>query len=86
MMPTLRFFRPEVEVALKVAFVAALASVYLVTFAWGYEGQYQARRWREIACSARLSELERTTPGTAIRTGSPCDTLDRAGIAVVIAR
>ena len=81
----LKAFTPEVEVTIKATCVVALVGAYLVTFAWGYEGRQQARRWREVACAYRLSELTRATPG--VGTGSsPCETLDRAGVDVATAR
>lgn len=86
MMRILRFFRPEIEVALKLAFVVALASAYLGTFAWGYEERQRARQWRQIACGLRLTELERVTPGFPIRGDGPCETLDRLGVRVVVER
>jgi hypothetical protein len=79
----LRFFQPEVEAAIKVAFVVALASAYLLTFTWGYEGRQQAQRWREIACAQRLSALQRVTPGFGAGDDA-CDALDRAGLDLVV--
>ncbi|MBI2206494.1 MAG: hypothetical protein HYU41_21890 [Candidatus Rokubacteria bacterium] len=77
----LRIFRPEVEVTIKVVFLVALTSLYVLTFAWGYEGRQQARQWREVACSYRLNELERTTPGLAGGRAA-CATLDRIGMRI----
>ncbi|MBI1733627.1 MAG: hypothetical protein HYR51_00490 [Candidatus Rokubacteria bacterium] len=74
-------FRPEVEVVVKVLFVAGLTSAYLVTFAWGYEARQEARRWRELACSYRLNELQRAVPGQP-GAGAACDTLQRVGFTV----
>ncbi len=78
----LRTFTREVEVAIKLAFVTMLASAFVLTFAWGYEGRQQARRWREVACTYRLSELQRATPGLGSGTAS-CETLNRVGLGLV---
>jgi hypothetical protein len=78
-MRILKMFRPEVEVAVKLLLVAGLTGAYLVTFAWGYEARQDARRWRELACTYRLSELQRTIPGEP-GAGSACDTLHRVGL------
>ena len=75
----LRMFRPEVEVAVKLLFAAGLTSAYLVTFAWGYEARQEARRWRELACTYRLSEIQRAVPGQP-GAGAACDTLTRVGL------
>jgi hypothetical protein len=77
----LRIFRREVEVTIKVVFVVVLTGLYVLTFAWGYEGRREARQWRETACRVRLHELERTTPGLA-SSREACATLDRIGIQI----
>ena len=79
-MRILRIFRPEVQVTAKLLFVAALTSAYLVTFTWGYEARQEARRWRDLACTYRLSELQRAIPGQP-DAGPACDTLQRVGLA-----
>ncbi|MBI2218155.1 MAG: hypothetical protein HYU51_12735 [Candidatus Rokubacteria bacterium] len=78
----LRIFQPGIEAAIKATLVMALVSAYVVTFAWGYEGRQEARRWRELACSYRVSELERVTPGLADGRGA-CDVLDRVGMSPI---
>lgn len=75
-------FKPGIVVTIKLAFVTMLASAYLLTFAWGYEGRQQARRWREIACTYRLSELQRAMPGLGGGAAS-CETLNRVGFGLV---
>jgi hypothetical protein len=75
----LHIFQPEIQAAIKVTLVMALVSAYVITFAWGYEGRQEARRWRELACSYRVSELERVTPGLADGRGA-CNALDRIGM------
>ena len=81
MIRILRIFRPEVQVTLKVVFLIGLTSAYLATFAWGYGARQEARRWRDLACTYRLSELQRAVPGQP-GTGPACDTLQRVGISV----
>ncbi len=76
----LRIFHPRIARGIKVAVVMALASAYVITFAWGYESRQEARRWREAACTYRVSELEHATPGVG-RSGNACDVLERVGIA-----
>ena len=39
----MRFFRPEVEAALKMAGVAGLITMIVLPVAWGYEQRKQAR-------------------------------------------
>lgn len=72
-------FQPEVQFAIKVTVVFAVTSAYVLTFAWGYEGRQQARQWREIACTYRLGQIERATPGLAEGRGA-CAALERAGL------
>jgi hypothetical protein len=76
-------FRPEVEVAIKLAVVVVLTSAWVLTFAWGYEGRQQARRWRDVACTYRVTDLERVTPGLAAN-GPACETLDRIGLSASV--
>jgi hypothetical protein len=84
MIRILRIFHPTIEAAIKVTFVMALASAFIITFAWGYESRQEARRWREIACTYRVSELERVTPG--LGAASPaCEVLQRVGMAPMAA-
>ncbi len=78
----LRIFQPEIAAAIKLTVVIALASAYIITFAWGYESRQEARRWREAACTYRVSELERATPGVG-GTGDACDVLERVGVSVL---
>ena len=77
-----RTFQPGVATTIKVMSVAVLAGAYLVTFAWGYEGRQQARRWKEIACTYRVSDLTRAVPGLSA-SGAACETLQRIGMTVV---
>ena len=58
----MRFFRPEVELALKIAGIAALISIILLPVAWGYEQRQQARNWQNIACAYRIKEVARQSP------------------------
>ena len=77
-----RTFRPEVVTTIRMFLLAGLAGAFLMTFAWGYEGRQQARRWREVACTNRVSDLTRVLPGLS-DTGAPCETLQRIGMTVV---
>ena len=79
----LGIFRPEVEVAIKLLFVVSVTSAWLLTFAWGYEGRQQARRWREVACTHRVNSLDRVAPGLAA-SGDACGTLDRIGLSASV--
>jgi hypothetical protein len=58
----MRFFRSEVELALKIAGIAALISIILLPVAWGYEQRQQARNWQNIACAYRIKEVARQSP------------------------
>jgi hypothetical protein len=55
----MRFFRREVEVALKMLGVIMLIALILLPLAWGYEQGRQARRWQSVACAYRVDELTR---------------------------
>jgi hypothetical protein len=79
-----RFFRPDVELALK-AFIGALAiGAFLVTFAWGYEQRRQAQEWRQTACAWRAADLARTAPLVArdLDARSACGRLAALGVSV----
>jgi hypothetical protein len=78
----LRIFHPAIATAIKVAIVSALVSAYILTFAWGYESRQEARRWRDVACRYRVSELERVTPGLAGGSGA-CEALERIGMSPI---
>ncbi len=58
----MRFFRPEVEAALKMVGVAGLITMIVLPVAWGYEQRKQARTWQNVACAYRMKELARQTP------------------------
>ena len=58
----MRFFRSEIETALKIVGIAALISLILLPVAWGYEQRQQARTWQNIACAYRIKEVARQTP------------------------
>jgi hypothetical protein len=76
-------FQPGVAVTIKLLVVVVLTSVWVLTFAWGYEGRQQARRWRDVACTYRVSDLERVAPGLAA-SGAACETLDRIGLSASV--
>jgi hypothetical protein len=79
----LRFFRPEIERAIKLGAIIALGTVYFTTLAWGYEWRRQARSWRDVACEHELKLIARTTPLIAegLGHGDACAMLDRLGLA-----
>jgi hypothetical protein len=58
----MRFFRSEVEMALKIIGIAALIGVIVLPVAWGYEQRQQARTWQNVACAYRIKEVARQTP------------------------
>lgn len=78
-----RIFRPEVAFAIKLTSVAAVSSAFLLTFAWGYEGRQQAKRWRDVACTYRVSDLERVAPRLGAGRGA-CETLDHIGLSASV--
>jgi hypothetical protein len=77
----LRFFRPEIEAAIKAAGVIALLALIVLPTAWGYEQRRQAREWQNVACSYRIKEVARRTPfiATAQFDRDACATLQRLG-------
>ena len=84
----MRFFRPEVERALRVLGGLLLLGLILLPMAWGYEQRKQARAWQTVACAYRMREVARRTPlvATVEYTPDPCHTLERLGLELDIAR
>lgn len=80
----MRIFVREVEIALKALIVVAVAGVYLVTLAWGFAQRREAERWRAVACSNRLKDVQRATRIIRASADGPqaCTALDRLGLAV----
>lgn len=80
----MRFFRPEIEAALKMLGVASLIGLIVLPVAWGYEQRRQARTWQNVACAYRIKELARRTPiiATVDYGREPCITLERLGLEV----
>ena len=78
----MRFFRSEIETALKIMAVAALISLIVLPVAWGYEQRQQARTWQNVACAYRIKEVARQTPMIAnVEYGrDACVTLSRLGL------
>lgn len=78
----MRFFRPEIEAALKTLGVITLIALIVLPVAWGYEQRRQARTWQSIACAYRIKEVARRTPIiTSVDYGrDPCETLQRLGL------
>lgn len=78
----MRFFRPEVEAALKVVGIAALITLILLPVTWGYEQRQQARTWQNVACAYRIKEVVRQAPMIASveYRRDACLTLARLGL------
>src|SRR5690349_15519463 len=79
-----QFFRPDVELVVKLVLGVFLASTFLVTLAWGYEQRRQAQEWREAACAYRVADLARRAPFLA-RDSEPrsaCGRLDALGVSL----
>ena len=68
---------------IKLLLVVMVTGAWVLTFAWGYEGRQQARRWKDIACSYRVSDLERAAPGIG-DDRDRCGTLDRVGFSASV--
>ena len=84
----MRFFRPEIEVALKALGILTLIGVIVLPMAWGYEQRQQARAWQSVACSYRMREVARRTPvvATVNYAQNPCLTLQRLGLDLDVTR
>jgi hypothetical protein len=84
----MRFFRPEVETALKMVGIAALITVIVLPVAWGYEQRKQARTWQNVACAYRMKEVARQTPmiATLEHRRDACVTLERLGLDLDVPR
>jgi hypothetical protein len=78
----MRFFRPEIEAALKMMGVAGLITLIVLPVAWGYEQRKQARTWQNVACAYRMKEVTRQTPmiATAEYRRDACVALERLGL------
>ena len=84
----MRFFRPEVERALKLLGGLLLLGLILLPMAWGYEQRKQAQAWQSVACSYRMREVTRRTPVVAAvdYAQNPCMTLQRLGLDLDVTR
>jgi hypothetical protein len=78
----MRFFRPEVETALKMIGIVGLITVIVLPVAWGYEQRKQARTWQNVACAYRMKEVARQTPmiATLEYRRDACTALERLGL------
>ena len=78
------FFRQDIERIVKVGVVAMAFSLFLGTFAWGYEQRRQAQTWRDLACTYRLADLGRRATFLAVdeQTPAACSRLTELGISV----
>jgi hypothetical protein len=84
----MRFFRPEVERALRLLGGLLLLGLVLLPMAWGYEQRKQAKAWQSVACAYRLREVARRVPlvATVEYMPDPCPALERLGLELDIAR
>jgi hypothetical protein len=84
----MRFFRREIEIALKMLGVLTLVGVVVLPMTWGYEQRKQAKAWQSVACSYRMREVTRRTPvvATLDYTQNPCLTLERLGLDLDLTR
>jgi hypothetical protein len=78
------FFRPDIERVVKIGVAAIAFSVFLGTFAWGYEQRRQAQTWRDLACTYRLADVGRRATFLAVdeQTPAACSRLSELGLAV----
>jgi hypothetical protein len=78
------FFRPEIERAVKIVAATLTFSVFLGTFAWGYEQRRQAQTWRDLACTYRLADVGRRATFLAVdgQTPEACTRLNDLGLSV----
>jgi hypothetical protein len=84
----MRFFRSEVETALKMVGIAGLITMIVLPVAWGYEQRKQARTWQNVACAYRVKEIARQTPmiATAVYRGDACVALEQLGLDLDVPR
>jgi len=77
----MRFFRSEIESALKIIGVAALITLILLPVAWGCEHRQQARTWQNVACAYRIKNVARQAPmiATVEYRHDACVALSRLG-------
>jgi hypothetical protein len=86
----LRHVTPLVEAALKLATVAVLVGVFVVTYTWALAEQRRAEHWRAraeesrtLVCMYQLRDVERRLPFlVSPQPGTPCERLERLGIAI----
>lgn len=78
------FFRRDVERFLTVGVAAVAFSVFLGTFAWGYEQRRQAQTWRDLACTYRLADVGRRATFLAVdeQTPAACSRLSDLGLGI----
>ncbi len=78
----LRFLRPDVAGAIKLAGAGGLLILFVLTLAFGYQQRQLARTWQKVACTQRLQESVRRTPFMAgvLLTPDSCATLEHLGL------
>ena len=84
----MRFFRPEVEIVLKVVGAITLVCLVALPVAWGFEQRRQAKAWQSIACAYRMKEVARASSMLAEVAQEPdaCRTLERLGLTLDLIR
>lgn len=84
----MRFFRSEIEMALKMLGILTLIGLIVLPMAWGYEQRKQARVWQGVACAYRMREVTRRSPVVAAvdYARDPCMTLERLGLDLDVSR
>jgi hypothetical protein len=84
----MRFFRSEIETALKFTGGAILITAIVLPVTWGYEQRQQARTWQNLACAYRMKEVARQTPMLAVlgHQRDACVALERLGLELDLPR
>src|SRR5205823_4989877 len=82
----MKFFRHEVEVALRMMGVLTLIGLIVLPIAWGYEQRRQARTWQNVACAYRIKEVARTMSIVTSMERAPdaCTALERLGFDLAV--
>jgi len=84
----MRFFRREVEVALKTLGIVALVGLIVLPMAWGFQQRRLAQTWQSVACAYRMKEVARQGPllEGIDPDADACVTLERLGLQLELAR
>ncbi|MGH7278540.1 MAG: hypothetical protein ACREJG_07610 [Candidatus Rokuibacteriota bacterium] len=77
----MRFFCPEIERVLKTVALLVLLGLIVLPVSWGYAQRREARKWQEIACAYRVSEIARRSRLETLAVGdNPCARLEQIGV------